>query len=207
MRSVISILWFLLVHIYYSNAQSDACKCIANEKTFNQIENLFVEKDYEAIQLLLEKTSVKSSICQQEKLCYQLQLFVTLNKTDKADSIATILQQIPKQKNCSATEIKYHFQIGNYFLKKEKTDAALQQFLLVKEMAEQTKDTTFQIKSISRIAFLFNKMQQPQKAIEYDYEQLALAQQKNDPKLILQAYTQMQGHFGIWYDITSEQRF
>jgi hypothetical protein len=63
-------------------------------------------------------------------------------------------------------------------LKKEKNDVALQHFILVKQFAEQTNDTLFQIKGILRIAFVFNKMHEPKKAIEYDYLALALAKAK-----------------------------
>ena len=197
---------FLLLFKKEVISQVNSCKCIAYEKELKQIEALFVQKDYDEIQAILEKTIPNNVICKQEILCYQLQLFIALNKIEKADSIVEQLQQPNFKKTCSNLKNK-DFQLGNYFLKKEKNDVAMQHFILVKQFAEQTNDTLFQIKGILRIAHVFNKMHEPKKAIEYDHIALALAKQKNDEKLLMQVYTQMQGHFGIWYDITSDKQY
>ena len=55
-------------------SQVNSCKCIAYEKELKQIEALFVQKDYDEIQAILEKTIPNNVICKQEILCYQLQL-------------------------------------------------------------------------------------------------------------------------------------
>ena len=207
MRTLFSTFLILMLQFQYAKGQNIDCKCISGEKELKQIETLFNQKNYENIQPVLNKINVKTKICRQEVLCYQLQLFLAVNKMAKADSIVDILQQIPIQKKCIETALKYHLQLGNYFLKKEKNDSAMQQFILVKELAEQTKDTLFQIKGISKIAFVFNKMHEPKKAIEYDHLELRLAQLENNEKLILQAYSHMQGHFGIWFDITQDYQY
>lgn len=202
-----SFLLILILNLQSVKALDANCKCVSGEKQLAEVEILFNQKEYEKVQPLLNIVSVKTAVCKQEVLTYQLQLFLALNKTEKADSIVALLQQIPKQRSCAEANFKYHFQLGNYFLKKEKNDSVLQQFFLTKEISEQLKDTSFQIKSILRIAFLFNKMHEPKRAIEYDHLALALATQKNDQKLILQVYTQMQGHFGIWFDITQDYQY
>lgn len=58
-------------------------------------------------------------ICKQEILCYQLQLFIALNKIEKADSIVEQLQQPNFKSPCSNLKNK-DFQLGNYFLKERK---------------------------------------------------------------------------------------
>ena len=126
---------------------------------------------------------------------------------EKADSLVEILQHSEIPKNCIEITTHYHFQLGNYFIKKEKNDEAMQQFILVKELAEQIKDTLFQIKGISRIAYVFNKMQQPEKAIEYDYMSLHLAEKINNQKIALSIYTNIQARFGVWFDITQDPKY
>lgn len=207
MRLLLFVFSFLLLFNLETLAQSNSCKCISGEKELKQIETLFDKQDYESIQPILDKINTKTENCKLSVLTYQLQLFLANNKLNNADSIVNILLPSYKNNNCNEIKINYHLQLGNYYLKKEQNDIALQHYISVKEISELTKDTLSQIMGISKIAFLFNKMHEPKKAIEYDYLELALAKQKNDPKLILKAYSHMQGHFGIWYDITSDKQY
>ena len=105
---------FLLLFKKEVISQVNSCKCIAYEKELKQIEALFVQKDYDEIQAILEKTIPNNVICKQEILCYQLQLFIALNKIEKADSIVEQLQQPNYKKTCSNLKNK-DFQLGNFF--------------------------------------------------------------------------------------------
>jgi two-component sensor histidine kinase len=198
---------FLLSFTLQVLAQNNSCKCISNEKELKQIDALFTQKDYNNIPSLIDKIPTNIAACKLQALCYQLQFFIAKNKIENADSIVDILQRTGMQKNCVEIAQQYHLQLGNYFIKKEKNDDAMQQFILVKELAEQAKDTLYQIKGISRMANLFNKMQQPEKAIEYDYLALTLAKQIDNQKLVLSTYSNMQAHFGVWFDITEDQKY
>ena len=207
MRLFLFIISFLLVIKQETYAQNNLCNCATGKNELKQLETLFAQKEYTNTQILIDKIPANTKACRLLAMCYQLQLFLVSNKIEKADSIVEILQKSSLQKNCSEIAQQYHLQLGNYYVKKEKNDIALQHFILVKQFAEHTNDTLFQIKGILRIAFVFNKMHEPKRAIEYDYMALTLAKQKKEEQLIMQVYTQMQGHFGIWYDITSENKY
>ncbi|MFN8295695.1 MAG: histidine kinase [Chitinophagales bacterium] len=198
------LVYLLLLLTYPVVAQDNTCKCVPGDKLFKQVDTLFDQKEYDKIVGLLAKIPVNSTPCKLKMLCYQLQFSLAKNTMVKADSIVEILQNISIPKNCVAIELKYHFLLGNYFIKKEKNDIALEHFLTLKALAEQNNDIVYQLKSLSRIAFVFNKMEDPKKAIEYDYLGLNLAQKTKDEKHILSIYSQMQAHFGIWYDISTD---
>ncbi len=188
-------------------AQDITCKCVSGEQKFKQVDTLFEQKEYDKAADVLAKIPTNTNSCKLEGLCYQLQFSLAKNKMEKADSLVEILQHSEIPKNCIEITMHYHFQLGNYFIKKEKNDEAMQQFILVKELAEQIKDTLFQIKGISRIAYVFNKMQQPEKAIEYDYMSLHLAEKINNQKIALSIYTNIQARFGVWFDITQDPKY
>lgn len=188
-------------------AQNNTCKCVSGELLFKQSDTLFDKKEYDKLPVVLEKIPTNPAICKQKALCYQLQFALAKNKMEQADSIVEILEHSGIPKKCMDFAEQYHFQLGNYFLKKEKNDEAMQQFILVKELAEQINDTLFQIKGITRIAYVFNKMQQPGKAIDYDYISLRLAEKINNHNLALNIYTNIQAHFGVWYDITQDPKY
>jgi len=50
-------------------------------------------------------------------------------------------------------------------------------------------------------------MQQPEKAIEYDYMSLHLAEKINNQKIALSIYTNIQARFGVWFDITQDPKY
>lgn len=208
MRGLLLFIYsFLLFQHTKMVAQDNTCKCVSGEKQFKQIDTLFEQKEYDKGADVLATIPTNSNACKLEKLCCQLQFSLAKNKMEKADSIVEILQHSGIPKSCTEINMHYHFQFGNYLIKKEKNDEAMQQFILVKELAEQIKDTLFQIKGISRIAYVFNKMQQPGKAIEYDYMAVHLAEKINNQKIVLNIYTNIQARFGVWYDITEDPKY
>lgn len=206
-RLLLFVYSFLLFQQQEIIAQDITCKCVSGEQKFKQVDTLFEQKEYDKAADVLAKIPTNTSSCKLEWLCYQLQFSMAKNKMEKADSLVEILQHSEIPKNCIEITMHYHFQLGNYFIKKEKNDEAMQQFILVKELAEQIKDTLFQIKGISRIAYVFNKMQQPEKAIEYDYMSLHLAEKINNQKIALSIYTNIQARFGVWFDITQDPKY
>ncbi|MCC6584127.1 MAG: histidine kinase [Chitinophagales bacterium] len=208
MRSLLLFIYsFLLFQQQEIIAQDKTCKCISGEQQLRQADTLFEQKEYDKAAEVLAKIPKNTNSCKLEGLCYQLQFYLAKNKMEKADSLVEILQHSEIPKNCLEITMHYHFQLGNYFIKKEKNDEAMQQFILVKELAEQIKDTLFQIKGISRMAYVFNKMQQPEKAIEYDYMSLHLAEKINNKKIALSIYTNIQARFGVWFDITQDPKY
>lgn len=206
-RLLLFVYSFLLFQQQEIIAQDITCKCVSGEQKFKQVDTLFEQKEYDKAADVLAKIPTNTNSCKLEGLCYQLQFSLAKNKMEKADSLVEILQHSEIPKNCIEITMHYHFQLGNYFIKKEKNDEAMQQFILVKELAEQIKDTLFQIKGISRIAYVFNKMQQPEKAIEYDYMSLHLAEKINNQKIALSIYTNIQARFGVWFDITQDPKY
>ena len=203
MRNIFFALLNFVVLITHVKAKNNNCNCTAYQKELNTVERLFESKAYENIPAYLGKVNTAEFVCKEAVLCYQLQLALVSNKINIADSIVTLLQQPDFIKSCSDKKQKL-YQLGNYYIKKEKNDLALEQFFSLKDLSEQKKDTLYQLKTLSRIAYVFNRMEQPQKAIEYDYLGLALAQQLKDEKQILFIYSQLQAHFGIWYDISKD---
>lgn len=203
MRNIFIAVFNFVVLITHVKAKNNNCNCTAYQKELNTVERLFESKAYENIPSYLGKVNTAELVCKETVLCYQLQLALVSNRINIADSFVTLLQQPDFINSCSDKKQKL-YQLGNYYIKKEKNDLALEHFLSLKDLSELKKDTLYQLKTLSRIAYVFNRMEQPQKAIEYDYLGLALAQQLKDEKQILYIYSQLQAHFGIWYDISED---
>ena len=207
MRLLLFIFSFLLLFKQETLAQNNSCKCISGEKELRQIDSLFNQKEFLKILPLIDKIPIKETACKQEKLFSKIQLYVSTNKIPDAEAAINELRQLQPEKSCDALKMRYYYQLGNYCIKAEKSDSAMQHFIVVKEISEKLKDSLFQYKALSRIAFVFGRMQQPTKAIEYDYLELFLAKEMKNEKLILQAYSNMQAHFGILYDLTEDKSY
>jgi hypothetical protein len=88
MRLLLFIFSLLLLFKQATFAQNNSCKCSSNEKELKQIETLFAQKEYDSIDDLIAKIPTNKASCKLLAMCYQLQLYLVNNKTEKADSIS-----------------------------------------------------------------------------------------------------------------------
>jgi tetratricopeptide (TPR) repeat protein len=92
-------------------------------------------------------------------------------------------------------------------MKESHYDSSLTNLIKAKELAAVSNDQLGQYYAHMHIATLLNHMQQSDKAIDYDRRALNIARSLNDVNREVRILTNMQGHFGVWYDVTQDLRY
>jgi two-component sensor histidine kinase len=208
MRIISLIVTCILVFCYeYVLSQQTNCTCIALREQNAQLDSLFELKEYATIQSLLENTTETSTVCRQESWCYTIQLLVSKNLLSEAETVIKKLNATITEKTCSAIKSNYYYQLGEYYYKLDKSDSAMLYLIKSEVLSEKLNNVQAQYNAVSRIAAVFVKMRQPEKTLEYDHRAMRLAKQLGNQKFILQTFSRMQGHYGIWYDITQDSKY
>ncbi|MBK6833479.1 MAG: histidine kinase [Bacteroidetes bacterium] len=203
-RLIFSVLLLLFSSIA---AGQNSCKCDSEKNKIELIHQLLNQKDYVIANKELTKININNINCKIEQLQLQSELFSLQAKFESADSCLALLKDLVYKSKCKTNQAKYHLQNGFLLMKKTKFDSAVPQLIKSQELASEENDLLGQYYALMNLATLLNKMQQSDKSIDYDRKALVIARSLNDVNREVRILSNMQGHFGVWYDITQDLKY
>lgn len=206
MRHIGLIIFLILCFRSVSYSQNQ-CNCDIYKSQFSELETLLEKKNYEDFDVKIKSLKTENLACKQRIYGFLVDEYVSKNQPEKADSVLTLFSETIKKTTCQEIVAVFNYEKGYLELKRNSFDNATSFLIKAKEVASKLGDTLLQAKAISRLAFSFNKLRQPEKAVEYDYLGIKLlANYKNETQL-LQFYSNINGHFGVWFDITADKKY
>lgn len=183
------------------------CACDIYKKQFSDLESFLEKKDYESFDSQINSLKTIDVACTQKKWALLIEKFILKNEITKADSVSTLFLKSITKNTCEPVLALYNYGRGNLHLKNSSFDSACVFYTRVKQSAINIKDTLLQLKTMAKLALSFNKIRQPEKAIEYDRLGIKILAIYKNEKQLLQYYSNMNAHFGVWYDITTNKKY
>ena len=203
----IGLIVFLFLFYRSAGYSQNPCNCNGYEKTISEIETFLEKKNYLEFDSKINLIDTKNLVCKQRVFSFLLDKYIGLNQMDKADSVLNLFSKTITSNTCQEVLALYNYGKGYFELKNNSFEEATTYLIKAKEIAEKFKDTLLEAKSISRLALSFNKLRQPDKSVEYDREGIRLLYNYRDKIQLLQFYSNINGHFGVWYDITEDVKY
>lgn len=202
LKTIIAI--FVLFNI--AKAQN-TCNCDAFKEQIKESESLLEKKDFDTFKASLKTIKANDEYCKQIKWSLSIDALILQNELDKADSIKNEFAKIITKDACANSIALFNYSKGNLFLKNNLFDSAITCLIKAQDLALQLKDTTLQLKSISRLSRSFKEIRQPNKSVDYDKLGIKLSQLMNDDKQLVQFYGNLCGHFGICHDVNPDKKY
>lgn len=203
----IGLIIFLSFYTWNFSYSQNQCNCDIYKSQFAELETLLEKKNYADFDTKIKSIKTDNLGCKQRVYGFFVDEFVAKNQSEKADSVLALFSETITKTTCQEILAIYNYEKGYLELKKNSFEKATTFLIKAKESASKLGDTLLQAKAISRLAFSFNKLRQPEKAVEYDRMGIKmLANFKNETQL-LQFYSNINGHFGVWYDITADKKY
>lgn len=199
---------FLLMIVHISYAQHD-CDCSEKTSFYARFDSLRTAKKIEEIKPFAESLLIhKQTGC--KSLGYELLAFYFQRQKDWNAANQQLDQQsaLLRQSGCG-TE---HF-LGNHYLRAvgyfnaSSFDSAFVHFIASLEIAEKTGDEDYQIKSLTNLGAVLNRMEQSQKSSYYFQKAAAIAEKKQDVKLQTQIYANLASNYHSLYNDTGDIHF
>lgn len=204
MRWICIILFFFC---WTHSSSQDQCNCSIYKTQFTDLESLLEKKNYDDFDVKIKSLKAENLVCRQRVLGFLVDEYVTRNQSEKADSVLALFFETITKNTCQEILAIYNYEKGYLELKKNSFDNATTFLIQAKESASKLGDTLLQAKAISRLALSFNKLRQPGKAVEYDKLGIKLLANYKNQTQLLQFYSNINGHFGVWFDITADKKY
>jgi hypothetical protein len=201
-----SIVFFLLLCCVASTAQNN-CTCNTDKERLAAIDYLLDQKDYLHAEEELSKLSTTDPNCYLQQLQFRTASYALQAKFTAADSCLALLKEEADKRDCKNNLAAYYLQSGFLLVKENRFDSALTQFLYAQQLAMEAKDSLVQLNALLHTGNLFNSMQQSARAVEYDRKTIQLAGQLNNYRKEIRALSNMQAHFGVWYDLSEDLQY
>lgn len=201
--SLLLVLFLFCGNVIYSQ---NLCNCIPFQKQIKETEFKLEKKDFEAFSASLKTIKSNDGYCQHIKLALSIDALISQNEVEKADSVKNEFQKIVNRESCVSSIALLYYSEGALFLKQKLFDSATARLIRAQDLSVQLKDTSLQLKIITRLARCFKEIRQPNKAVEYDKLGIKLSRLIGDDKQLVQFYGNLCGHFGLWYDVNPDKK-
>ncbi len=198
---------FLLFILYSGVSIGQDCNCNKYKKQFDGLDVVLDKRDFERFELNLQEIRSTELFCIQKKWAVVIEKCLIQNELEKADSINSVFHKSITISTCAGILALFNYEQGYIYLKNNSFDSASIFLVKAKELAESVKDTLLELKTIAKLANLFNKIRQPDRAIEYDKLGINLASQDLNDEQLVQFYSNMIGHFGVGYDVSEDTKY
>ena len=202
--ALIIILFSCFWNLSYSQSP---CNCDVYKKQFSELESLLEKKDFKIFDTQFNSLKTTDFVCQQKKWALLMEEYTQQNNITKADSVSDLFFKSITKKTCEPILALYNYQKGSLELKNNAFENATNYLIKANEQTIALKDTLLRLKAMAKLALSFNKLRQPEKAVEYDKTGIKLLSTYKNEKQLVQYVSNMVGHFGVWYDVALDKRY
>ena len=201
-------LTIILIFCFWNFGYSqNSCNCDVYKKQFSELESFLEKKDYENFDSQISSLTTKDFVCQQKKWAFLIEAYILKNKLANGDSVCALFSKSITKNTCEPILALYNYQKGSLELKNNSFENATIYLIKANEKTIALKDTLLRLKVMAKLALSFNKLRQPEKAVEYDRIGIKLLSSYKNEKQLVQYLSNMVGHFGVWYDVTSDKKY